>query len=672
MLSAAAATVPLILATIHTVGKHAGDHLTIQDCVDNAEEGDTCKIGPGIWREEVVTSKGITIEGEGPDVTKMYGTKSVPDNWKLWKGSIYSQDLTGEFQYRTQQVFVDDVFISEARWPNADLSDMLNVTKSWKEAAYGTTYGQITDPDLSKTNVDWNGAIATINPDKRVLTFTRTVWDYNKTAGTFNYSLPLPGEKPRDLKTYIGTRYFLSGILAALDSPGEWFLDETTWRLYVWMPDGKPPGNRVSMKVNDLCVSGKQTSLNKPISVKSLSMFSCTFTLLNCTGCLANNISLTYPSYTRRIEFLEVPVPGPMPNITMIQGDGNTISTVSLIHSNHGGMLTIGSNNTITDVLVISTDWLGTLDFPPIQIGFGPSNCGKGVDDDEHNDIRAMRTNLSHCGHWLGGKPDPLTQVMGTGNVIRHVTVTGFGNSGIVTTQLSCEVSYAHISMGGMIGCDHAGIHADNLPAPCMYQANSTNCTKAIHHNVVHDCREKCIRGDDASLNISAHHNVVFNCGTPYRDPRCGGSASGLVLKGDYHLSYYNTIFNVSTRRPCHGDFVPFTGMGPPPPSCDNPGKPACSPMNKHSTFLDIAAAVIYTAGGPPMNESVKFSGGFYHGQLDSMQLEDPENFNFAPKKTSPMYMTGISHGSVPAGNIGAIQPGEPEWRAGCFSFPGC
>ena len=662
--------VPVILAAVHTVSKQSGDFNTVQGCVDAAADGDTCKVGPGIWRESVTLTKGIKIVGEGPKATKFYGSAELPNDWKLWKEHIYYQDLTDGFHFRTQQLFVDDDFIPEARWPNAQLKDMLNVSKSWKEAAYGTTYGMILDPDLSHSNIDWSNAIATINPDKRILSFTRTVLNFNKTAGTFNYSLPLPGEKPRSLDGYIGTRYFLSGLLEALDSPGEWFLDTEKWRLYIWMPDSGQPGTRVSMKLNDLCFSGNQTS--KPFSLESASLFACTFTMRNCSGCVAHDLVLRFPSYTRKIEFLEVPHAGPMPNITMIQGDGNTISKVSLTHSNHGGILTIGSNNLIEDVLVVSTDWLGSLDFPPIQIGFGPSNCGKGIDDDIHNRIEPARTNLKHCGHWLGGKPDPLTRVMGTDNIIRRVTVTGFGNSGIVTSQLSCEVSYAHVSMGGMIGCDHAGIHADNLPTPCMYKANSSNCTKSFHHNVIHDCREKCFRGDDASLNMTVNNNIIFNCGTPFRDPRCGGASSGLVLKGDYHLAFDNTIFNVSTTLPCHGELVPFTGMGPPPPSCGNPGKGICVPMNKHSTFVNIAAERINTRGGPPMNESVLFVGGIYRGQLPDMQLEDPDNFNFTPKTSSPMYMAGIAHGVVKAGNIGAIQPGEAAWRAGCVSFPGC
>ena len=662
------AFVSAVLAAVHTVDKATGDFKSVQECVDGAAEGDTCKVGTGVWKESVRSSKGVRIEGSGPDQTKFDGTEAVPDNWKVWKGDIYVQDLPEPLHFDTQQLFVDESFISEARWPNANLEDMLDVSKAWKEAAKGTRYGQIYDPDLNKTGIDWNGAIATLNSDKRIFTYTRTVLDYNASAGTFNYTLPLPNEKPRAIGAYVGSRYFLSGILAALDAPGEWFLDTKEWKLYVWTPDSKPPGTRVSMKMRDLCFYGSQKT--GPLEVASSSFFGCTFTMQNCTGCSATDLVLTYPSYTRRIEFLEIPS-GPMPNITMMHGDDNTLRKISLKYSNHGGILVIGSRNLIEDVLIVSTDWLGTLDFPPLQIGFGPSNCGNGIDDSPTNEIAPYRTDLKHCGHWLGGTPDKLTMVMGTDNVITRVTVTDFGNSGIVTSQLSCEVSYAHVSKGGMIGCDHAGIHADNLPTPCMYNRSASNCTKSFHHNIVHDCREKCMRGDDASLNITMNNNIMYNCGNPLRDPICGDASAGLILKGDYHLVYDLTIFNVSTERG-QGEFVPFTTYGPPPPSCGNPGRGPCVPQNIHSTFFNIVANVVDTKGGPPLNKTAVFTDAILQVQLPAMQLEDPENGNFAPKPTSPMYMKGISHGSVKSKNIGAIQPDEPAWKAGCLSFPEC
>eukprot|EP01061_Rhynchopus_euleeides_P012740 TRINITY_DN22430_c0_g2_i2.p1 TRINITY_DN22430_c0_g2~~TRINITY_DN22430_c0_g2_i2.p1 ORF type:complete len:687 (+),score=171.26 TRINITY_DN22430_c0_g2_i2:62-2122(+) len=661
-----------------------GTFPTISSCVDASGSGDVCAVGAGTYKEEVAFSdKGVSIVGLDRGKVVLDGTEALPDNWSLYKGNVYKTQLTDLMGFDVKQVFVDGSYAPEARWPNANLDDMLDVS-AWATTDNGTTLGKVVDADLAKAapGVDWNGAIVTLNSDLRILSYTRTVQDYNETESSFTYQLPLPGSILRDPSRYIGSLYVISGVLAALDSPGEWWLDRSTSELYIWMPDSKAPGSRVSVKARDLCVQGTQATGGDPIAVQNMTFHGCTLSLYNCVGCTMQDLVLEYPSFIRTIDFLN-PSPGSMPNITLLQGNDSVIDRVSLKNSNHGGILVMGWRNRVEDTLVMSTDWFGTLDFPPIQIGFGPSNCGHGVYDEE---LGLRPTRLGHCGHWLADVPSvpdhlrkDLRQVMGTDNVVTRVTVKGFGNAGIVTTQLSCEVSYAHVSSGGLIGCDHAGIHVDNLPTPCMYDTTKSNCTKSFHHNWVHDCREKCLRGDDATVNMTAHTNVIWNCGYPKRDAACGRASSGLVFKGDYNVGYDNTIFNVTFEDPgfaAHGELVVFTNNGPPPPSCRGD---ECVPMNHHSIFVNNAARVVNPMGGPALNESAVFDGGLYSGSYESLQLADPLAFNFAPLSGSPLRRTGVVHppqttngsgGTHP--NIGAVQDNVPAWRPGCTAFPEC
>ena len=44
-----------------------------------------------------------------------------------------------------------------------------------------------------------------------------------------------------------GYGFYLTGALWMLDSPGEWFYDTAASTLYMWMPDGAAPGNRVAV-----------------------------------------------------------------------------------------------------------------------------------------------------------------------------------------------------------------------------------------------------------------------------------------------------------------------------------------------------------------------------------------------------------------------------------------
>jgi hypothetical protein len=63
---------------------------------------------------------------------------------------------------------------------------------------------------------------------------------------------------------------------------------------------------------------------------------------------------------------------------------------------------------------------------------------------------------------------------------------------------------------------------------------------------------------------------------------------------------------------------------------------------------------------------------------LAALQLQDPTNFDFRPKASSPLVDAGAVvspytdgfHGSAP--DIGAYEHGAPNWRAGCQGLEGC
>ncbi|KAJ9464309.1 hypothetical protein DIPPA_02517 [Diplonema papillatum] len=626
-----------------------GNFTTIQACVDTAAAGDLCSVSAGTYAETVVVNKAVEVRGS-PDA-HLIGRAALPNNWQIWNGRIYRQQVPEEFRFRIVQAFIDGTHASEARWPNAVVEDYLNAS-SWATFKSGSVYGMLVDPELATTGIDWNGAIATMNIDDRIYTYTRTVMNYTKGGTQFNYSIPLPGTKARPPAKYLGSLYYLSGLLAALDAPGEWFYDPTDFYFYVYMPDGAPPGDRVSLRVRDLCYSGTQANPGQPLMFSMFNMTSCTYTMMDCNGCRVSDLNITYPTHVRELIFRSPSPPYlPMPNSSFLSGNDSTVERVHLRYSALNGILMIGFRNTVTDCLLEFTNWLGTLDFPTLYIGFGKVNAA-------HH----LRPQMA----W------------GEDNLITKVTLRGFGNSGIVTSQLSNEVSYAYVRDGGLIGCDHAGIHVDNDPVPCMFNftLSASNCSKSIHHNVVHDCREKCVRGDDASMNITAHDMVIYNCGWFNRDPRCGGASSGLVLKGNYHTAYDVTVFNVSgPNHSAHGDLVVFTTNGPPPPSCN---ASTCKPQNVNSSFWNIAAHDVDTRGGPPIRQAAAFVGALYQGNYSTYGLTDPTSYKFAPLPTSPLYHSGtirppytpIVDGHNP--DIGGVSTSGPGWRPGCISFAGC
>lgn len=62
---------------------------------------------------------------------------------------------------------------------------------------------------------------------------------------------------------------------------------------------------------------------------------------------------------------------GITPAVTLLAGNHSTVEFTSLRYANNAGIKIVGSNNTINECLFEDLTWLGTLDFPAIELGFG-------------------------------------------------------------------------------------------------------------------------------------------------------------------------------------------------------------------------------------------------------------------------------------------------------------
>ena len=267
--------------------------------------------------------------------------------------------------------------------PNANLATM-NSLQGWATTAAASSRGRVVDqPEpwsggLAATGVDWTGARATLNVGDRFTTYTRTVANHTAGSGAFDYGDDLgpgPGAPAAGSgKWGQGGRYWLSGKLGALDAPGEWFIAAAAGGahvLYVWSPDSQPPGARVSLRVKDYCIDVTASAAGHPVVVANLSMHGCTFRLRGCVGCTVSNVELAYPSYDPDIRIRDVPVPGAPPNVTLVEGNRSVVERVHVRWSNNNGLKIVGNDNLVDQCLIEDVDWLATLDFPALEIGFG-------------------------------------------------------------------------------------------------------------------------------------------------------------------------------------------------------------------------------------------------------------------------------------------------------------
>jgi hypothetical protein len=102
--------------------------------------------------------------------------------------------------------------------------------------------------------------------------------------------------------------YFLSGTLAALDAPGEWFIDDATGLLHLWMPDSAPPGDR-AIRLRPLshqhCIN-VDAGNGAPVHLSNVTLEACSFQLLGCNGCSIADVTATHPTYERTIPMRDV------------------------------------------------------------------------------------------------------------------------------------------------------------------------------------------------------------------------------------------------------------------------------------------------------------------------------------------------------------------------------
>ena len=83
-------------------------------------------------------------------------------------------------------------YVPEARWPNANLSTVLDVG-TWASMKKGSGWGWLYDPEMNATGIDFTGARATMNLGSGVFTWVRAVRNFSGPA--FNFTTGLDGLK---------------------------------------------------------------------------------------------------------------------------------------------------------------------------------------------------------------------------------------------------------------------------------------------------------------------------------------------------------------------------------------------------------------------------------------------------------------------------------------------
>lgn len=660
---------------------------SLSECAAAAPGGQEtiCSMGPGVFHESVQILGGrsapLVIEGAGEQITTMTGAEPVTGKWERYKGNIWKTTLPPAWM-DVEQVFVDENMAFEARWPNVvgwpSLDAMAATSRTWEVTVDSqvppggnpnrdptgnqSAPGYVTSQAVAETGIDFTGALITLNVGSRFFSQTRTVADHTAGSNNLTYYGVCYWEG-QTKHTTLPNLFFLTGIFDALDSPGEWWLNKSTGEFFMWSPDGEDLAGRVRVKTHDVCIN-VQGPQGAPTEIRNMSLTACTF-VLGVDGSAARDLNLTFPSYAREITFRNAPSPGVPPTVTSLFCNDCVAERLSIRYSNIAGVLSIGSGNTMRELLIEDNNWFGTLDFPGIQVGFGHMVCKY---------TNASTFDPAACGHMLSSPSlltsDPgrrLGHIAGFNNVIERVSMHRFSNDGIVTSQFSNEVSYVWLKNGTNIGLDSAALHADNLDSGKEFGlCYRNNCTKHWHHNWIHSHQEKGMRGDDASFNMTVNNNVIYDCALLV--PRASGA--GILIKGDFHNIYANTVFGC---RYGQGEIIIDTRTGSPCPINVTGG---CVKGNSHTLLFNNVGKEKTKGKATPIPQQVAFYGGNVFGNGTGVELRDPDNYDFRPQSATLIGQGVAKIPFTPPGanpDVGAYQHDDKDpWVPGCTFKPEC
>ena len=336
-------------------------YLTIQKCATTVVSGTACQIRAGTYRETVTPNSGVIITSYNGESVTIDGTDAVT-GWSLPSGSIYKASVAASGVFGsgdTNQVFVGQQMMTEARWPNGD--DLFHV--KWATAQAGTTSTQLVDSNLPNINWTgakihfWSGADPWVSQTGSVTASLGSPLTFNLDGASFGTSI-IPAT---------GGYYYLFGTLVALDTEREWFYDSSTspGTLYFWAPGSVNPSTldvRIKTRQYAFDLSGKSN-----VAISNVNLFASAIkTNATSTNNIIDGISATYVShYTTLPDQSGVPSSYWADHISdsgiIINGTGNVLQNSTISNSAGNGITVMGSNNTVQNNLIHHIDYMANL-----------------------------------------------------------------------------------------------------------------------------------------------------------------------------------------------------------------------------------------------------------------------------------------------------------------------
>ena len=587
---------------------------TIGKAASVMSSGDKCYIRQGRYHETITiddldgsSGSAIVFTNYNNERVVVDGTTPITSTWtQVGSSNIWRTKLSADIW----QLFINWEEQIMARWPNAKFSD----DTVWDNDNYWAK-GTIDNDENAYTN----GTIIDdpyTNSAGTSIDLSATSFDLDETnkqaiailnLGSFKTWSRLVTSHSGNTFNYATVPtwktkhhyYYLEGRKEFLDQEGEWWYDtySNADSLYYYAANGVNPNRldfRGKVQSYAFSITGSQY-----VQIKNLEFFATTVYFSNGDNCLVYGCNFMYPSCSKRM----LRTVDTEPEMTKFASGSSGSSIRNCAFRNTDG---------IALEMWGGTDTVDNCYFNKIDYSVA----------DNSSIMLTIRMN-------------------GTSNVFRKNTVHRTGASATVMIGDAGLVEYNNLYDTGHLQSDGSMIQfmeGQQDGAICRY-------------NWLHDTEKYGARFDHSGtadgVNGIMHHNLAWNC-----------ESGGIMVKGDNHKIYNNTVLNSGSKN----DIIVFQVNSGDHASTIVKNNAADKIANHRTNNVAIDFGT-YTNNWNGYNESVT---------LNSI-LTDTSNNDFSPGTSSPLIdagtaITGITNqytnnGSAP--DIGAYEDGNSNWTAG-------
>ena len=587
---------------------------TIAKAASVMSSGDICYIRQGRYHETVTinnldgaSGSAIIFTNYNNERVIMDGTIPLTSAWtQVGSSNIWRTKLSSDIW----QLFLDWEEQVMARWPNAKFSDntIWDNDNYWakgtiddNENAYSN--GTIIDDPYTNsagTSIDLNAKSFDLDEsNKQAIAILNLgsfrTWSRLVTSHSGNTFNYATVPNWKTKHHY----YFLEGRREFLDQAGEWWYDtyNNADSLYYYANNGVDP-NKLNFRGKVQSYSFSITG-SEYVQIKNLEFFGTTVYFSNGDNCVVYGCNFMYPSCSKRM----LRTVDTEPEMTKFASGstGSAVRNCAFRNTDGTALEMWGGTDTVDNCYFTNIDYSVA---------------------DNSSIMLTMRMN-------------------GTANVFRKNTVHRTGASATVMVGDAGLVEYNNLYDTGHLQSDGSMIQfmeGQQDGAICRY-------------NWLHDTEKYGARFDHSGTadgtNGTMHHNLAWNC-----------ESGGIMVKGDNHKVYNNTVLNSGSKN----DIIVFQVNNGDHASSIIRNNAADKIANHRTNNVAIDFGT-YTNNWNGYNESVT---------LNSI-LTDTSNNDFSPGTSSPLIDAGIAisgitdqysnNGSGP--DIGAYEDGNTNWTAG-------